>query len=54
MSRKGTSAIYISTYYLEIVMQSLQPSGSFAEFQLTFLFQKCFVQNTFGTPVWPL
>ena len=29
MSRKGTSAIYISTYYLEIVMQSLPPSGSF-------------------------
>ena len=53
MSRKGTSAIYISMYYLEIVMQSLPPSGSFAEFQHTFLFQKHFVWNMFGTPIWP-
>ena len=54
MSRKGTSAIYISTYYLEIVMRSLLPSGSFTEFQHTFLFRKHFVQNVFGTPIRPL
>ena len=53
MSRKGTSAIYKPMYYLEIVMQSLPPSGSFVEFQHTFLIRKCFVQNVFGTPVWP-
>jgi len=53
MSRKGTSAIYISTYYLEIVMRSLPPSGSFTEFQHTFLFRKRFVRNVFGTPVRP-
>ena len=53
MSRKGTSAIYKSTYYLEIVMRSLPPSGSFVEFQHTFLFRKRFVQNTFGTPIRP-
>jgi hypothetical protein len=54
MSRKGTSAIYISMYYLEIVMRSLPPSRSFTEFQHTFLFQKCFVRNVFGTPIRPL
>jgi len=53
MSRKGTSAIYISMYYLENVMRSLPLSGSFAEFQHTFLFRKRFVWNTFGTPVRP-
>ena len=53
MSRKGTSAIYISIYYLEIVMWSLQPSRSFVEFQHTFLFRKRFVRNTFGTPIRP-
>jgi len=53
MSRKGTSVIYKSTYYLEIVMRSLPPSGSFMEFQHTFLFRKRFVQNTFGTPIRP-
>ena len=53
MSRNGTSAIYKSMYYLEIVMWSLPPSRSFTEFQHTFLFQKRFVRNTFGTPVQP-
>ena len=53
MSRKGTSAIYKSMYYLEIIMQSLPLSGSFAEFQHTFLFRKCFVWNAFGTPIRP-
>ena len=40
-------------YYLEIVMRSLPPSGSFAEFQHTFLIRKRFVQNTFRTPIQP-
>jgi len=53
MSRNGTSAVHKSTYYLEIVMRSLPPSGSFAEFQHTFLFRKCFVRNAFGTPIQP-
>ena len=34
-------------------MWSLPPIRSFVEFQLTFLFQKCFVWNAFGTPVQP-
>jgi hypothetical protein len=34
-------------------MQSLPPSGSFAEFQHTFLIQKRFVWNAFGTPIQP-
>jgi hypothetical protein len=36
-----------------IVMRSLPPSRSFAEFQHAFLFRKRFVGNTFGTPVRP-
>jgi hypothetical protein len=53
LSRNGTSAIYESTYYLGIVMQSLPPSRSFTEFQHTFLIRKRFVRNMFGTPVQP-
>jgi hypothetical protein len=34
-------------------MWSLLPSRNFAEFQHTFLIQKHFVWNTFGTPVQP-
>src|SRR5258705_6813621 len=47
MSRNGTSAIYKSMYYLEFVMRSLPPSGSFAEFQHTFLIRKRLDRNTF-------
>ena len=34
MSRNGTSAIYESIYYLEIVMQSLPPSGTSRNFNI--------------------
>ena len=45
---------YLQVYVLfRIVMRSLPLSGSFAEFQHTFLFQKHFVGNMFGTPVRP-
>jgi hypothetical protein len=48
LSRNGTSLR--STYYLETDMRSLPLSGSFAEFQQTFLIWKHFVWNI---PIWP-
>jgi hypothetical protein len=42
---------YLQSYVLfRIVMRSLPPSGSFAEFQHTFLFRKRFVGNTRSSP----
>ena len=52
MSRKVLQPFTIYVLF-RIVMRSLPPSGSFAEFQHAFLFRKRFVGNTFGTPVRP-
>ena len=53
MSRKGTSAIHKSMYYLELLCEACHRAEASRSFNTPSYSGKRFVGNTFGTPVWP-
>ena len=50
MSRKGTSAIYKSTYYLEIVMRACHRAEASQSFNIPSYSRSTLFE---GTPIWP-